>query len=177
MIHWFIQHLLCVRRRDRPDGKQGMKASWVVYGVRKTKSTPQPCSSPLVPVLTTSSLRPWVSPFPKVLREEFPKLLELTPSSLTVGDIALPPESSPSPSCFANCLSLCFLQIQTDVNKRASPGVCLCCQTHTPEMLHYLWVKHEPNVLAHLNTQYVLYRNFYLNIRSVGSFESFICKL
>lgn len=123
--------------------------------------------SPLVPVLTISSLSAWVSPFPMVLREEFPKLSELTSSSLTVGTIAPPLESSLSQSCFANCLSLCLLQIQTDVNKRASPGVSLCCQ----------WVKHEPKVLAHLNTQRVLYRNFYLNIRSVGSFESFICKL
>lgn len=167
MIHWFIQHLQCVSRRDRPEGKRGMKASWMVYGVRKTKSTPQPCPSHLVPVLTTSSLSAWVSPFPMVLREEFLKLSELTSSSLTVGTIAPPLESSLSPSCFANCLSLCLLQIQTDVNKKASPGVFLCCQ----------WVKHEPKVLAHLNTQHVLYRNFYLNIRSVGSFESFICKL
>lgn len=144
----------------------------------KQKSTPQPCSSSLVPVLTTSSLRTWVSPFPVVLREEFPKLSELTSNSLTAGTIALPPESSlpqaASPTAWA-----CLLQIQTGVNKKAPPPGCLSLLSGrvTPEMLHYLWVKHEPKVLAHLNTQHVLCRNFYLNIRSVGSFESFICKL
>lgn len=177
MIHWFI-HLLCASRRDRPEGKQGMKASWVVYGVRKTMSTLQPCPCPLVPVLTTSSLRAWVSLSLWSSERSFQnyRSLHQVPSLRTWllchRKAHFPQASSPTAWAYA-----CFRSKQVSVKEPPRVSVSVVSRSHIPEMLHYLWVKHEPKVLAHLNTQHVLYRNFYLNIRSVGSFESFVCKL
>lgn len=83
------------------------------------------------------------------------------------------PQAS-SPTAWA---SACFRPKQVSIKEPPRVSVSVVSRSHIPEMLHCLWVKQEPKVLAHLNTQHVLYRNFYLNIRSVESFESFVCKL